>query len=98
MSLAKPRPNYFILQAFDHELDCSVLEARFEVPDLQVLRTVLGPQANDDPELRHNYDLDPAERTALFTAFGVQFDPAVIEANDWSVWLSRMHSIRTPPY
>jgi hypothetical protein len=98
MIVAKPRPDYFILQAFDDELWCSVLETRFEVPDLQVLRTVLGPQANDDSELRGFYDLDLAERAALSTAFGVELVPAVIEANRWSVGLSRMHSIRTPPY
>ena len=45
--------NYFILETFDHELRCAVLQARFEVPDVRALRTVLGEQAADDPELRH---------------------------------------------
>jgi hypothetical protein len=68
--------NYFILETFDHELRCAVLQARFEVPDVRALRTVLGEQAADDPELRHGYSLDEAELAAVVAAFGVRFDPS----------------------
>jgi len=98
MTLNKPPPNHFILEAFDREQWCPVLQARFDAPDIEALRAVLGAQADDDPELRHGYSLDEAELAAVVTAFGVQFNQPPLETCDPEISLYRLRSIMTVPY
>jgi hypothetical protein len=98
MSLARSPTNYFLLEAFDRAQWCPVLQARFKVPDLKALQTILCAQADDDPELQHTYSLDEAELAAVIAAFGVSFDPAPLGMIDPEVSLYRMQSIRTAPY
>lgn len=98
MPLTGSAVNQFILEAFDRDQWCPVLQERFEVPDLKALQKVLGAQADDDPELRHTYSLAGPDLTAMTNAFGVSFDPASLEISDADVFLYRMHSIQTVPY
>jgi hypothetical protein len=44
-----PRQAAFILEAFDRDQWCPVLQARFEVARLETLRALLGLEAADDP-------------------------------------------------
>ena len=98
MTLPKPTLNYFILEAFDREWWCPIMQARFEVAELEELRAVLGAQADDDPDLRHGYTLDRAELKAVVDAFGIGFDPRALWPMEPEITLYRMHSIRTVPY
>jgi hypothetical protein len=41
----------FFLQTIDADLGCAVLEAAFDVADLDELRALLGSCADHDPEL-----------------------------------------------
>lgn len=83
----------FILQALDPTLGCPVLEALLRVADVEALRPLLGEDAADDAELRHNYVLDPLQLRTITEKFGVAFDPEGREC-----WLGRAHSIRDVPY
>jgi hypothetical protein len=83
----------FFLQAIDADLGCPVLEAAFDVADLQDLRALLGSCADDDPELRGSYTLDSSELAAVSERFGVTFDPG-----NRDVHLERWHSLRAIPY
>jgi len=86
-------PRRFFLQALDPDYGCAVLEAMFEVADLEGLRAALGLDADDDPELRGNYPLDAGEPIKITNQFGVEFDPG-----DRTVQLVPWHSLRTVPY
>lgn len=86
-------PRWFVLQALDPVTDCPVLEARFDVPDLEALRAVLGSMAEDDPDLGVCYHLDLDEVRAMTGAFGVAFDPGGRD-----VMLVPWHTIREAPY
>ena len=56
----------FILSAFDRDQWCPVLQTRFQVEDTEVLRKVLGSEANDDPDFwKRNYWLEPDELVAV---------------------------------
>jgi hypothetical protein len=98
MTHTRASANHFILEAFDREQWCPVLQSRFEVYDLAVLQRALGAQAEDDPELRHGYSLDEAELAEVVAAFGVRFDPAPIASSGLAISLYRMHSIQAVPY
>ena len=84
---------WFVLQAEDPALGCSVLEARFEVANLCELRIALAGQADDDADLRHSYVLDGCQLRAITKAFEVAFD-----AEGRTVTLSPWHSTRDTPY
>lgn len=86
-------PHRFILQAIDPNLGCPVLEAAFHVSALDDLRAVLGPCADDDPDLCRSYTLDSAELAAIRERFGVAFDP-----HGHQVQLDPWHSLREVPY
>lgn len=88
----------FILEAFDREQWCPVLQARFDVPVLDVLRAALGAQADDDPELKHYYLLEPADLAAVVAAFDVPFDPAALPSRAEEVSLYRQRGIAEVPY
>jgi hypothetical protein len=90
--------SYFILEVFDREQWCPVLQARFEVPDLAVLHIVLGEQADDDPDFQCAYTLDSAELAAVVAVFAVRFDPTLLQLSKPDIWLFRINSVRTVPY
>jgi hypothetical protein len=83
----------FFLQALDPDHGCSVFEVAFDVATLEDLRALLGLSAEDDPELRASYTIDPAELAAINERFGIAFDPAGRE-----VRLDCWHSLRGVPY
>lgn len=72
--------NDFIISAFDREQWCPVLQARFQVDDLESLRTMLGEDASDDAEVRKQYILNEAEWSAVISQFDVAFDPTKLDA------------------
>jgi hypothetical protein len=86
-------PRRFFLQALDSDYGCSVLEAMFEVADLDGLRAILGLDAEDDPELSGNYSLEAGDLIKITKQYGVAFDPG-----DRIVQLVPWHSLRTVPY
>jgi hypothetical protein len=86
-------PSRFFLQAIDADLGCPVLEAAFDVADLDHLRALLGSCADDDPELRGSYTIDNGELEAIRRRFGVTFDPG-----DRDVRLNRWDFLRAIPY
>ena len=63
MTHPTPQSNQFILEAFDRDWWCPVLQAL--IPDLDPLRATLGAAADDDPELRNVYQLDDRELSAI---------------------------------
>jgi hypothetical protein len=83
----------FVLQAIDLEMDCPVLEARFEVEDLCELRALLAGEADADPDLRSGYLLESDQLIAITSIFGVAFDPG-----DRPVELVSWQSAREVPY
>lgn len=84
---------HFVLQALDPALDCPVLEARFRADEPSRLQTIIGDPADDDPDLRNVYSLDPGQLDAITASFDVRFD-----AGDREVWLGPWQSIRETPY
>jgi hypothetical protein len=93
-----PTPTYFLLSVFDRQLWCSVIEARFEVADIDSLRALVGAVDNDDPELACTYYLDETEASALLAAFEINFDFSGLNIPDRAITVSRLHKIRTAPY
>jgi hypothetical protein len=83
----------FFLEAIDPNYGCTVLEAMFEVTDLADLRAILGPCADNDPELRGGYPLEIGDLANISRRFGVAFDPGGRE-----VQLHRWDSLRVVPY
>lgn len=83
----------FVLQAIDPEMDCPVLESCLVLRDSSSLRTALGEDADDDPQLSRSYYLSSEQFAVIVQRFGVAFDaggrPTVIEP-----W----RSIRRVPY
>jgi len=86
-------PRRSFLQALDPDYGCAVLEAKFEVADLDGLRAILGLDADEDPELRCDYPLDPDDLIKITKQYGAEFDPG-----DRQVQLAPWHSLRTVPY
>src|ERR1700738_1357227 len=86
-------PSRFFLQAIDVDHGCPVLEAAFDVADLDDLRALLGSCADNDPELRWSYTIDTGELAAICDRFGVAFD-----SDDREVQLNRWDSLRSIPY
>jgi hypothetical protein len=92
------RVNEFIIEAGDRDLRCAVLQARFKVPDLDQLRTLLGESANTDAELECTYTLADAEMRAIVDRFNIAFDPSRLDADVVELCLYRFHSISGVPY
>lgn len=69
---------WFILEAVDLGLCCPVLQARFQVSDLDVLRVILNLDASDDPDLDGLYTLEPGELEAINRRFSVGFQPDLL--------------------
>lgn len=83
----------FLLQAIDPSLGCSILEAIMTVDDPEVLRSLLGADAEDDKDFSKYYILDQDEARSITERFSVQFDLISDE-----VHLSRWSFDEEPPY
>ncbi|SDR60681.1 hypothetical protein SAMN05519103_07006 [Rhizobiales bacterium GAS113] len=90
--------NFFILEAFDREQWCAVLQQGFNVPDVEKLRGILGQQSEDDPELEHMYILDADDLATIFVEFGVSFDPSRLGTGEFEIHLFRRRGIQRVPY
>jgi hypothetical protein len=91
--------NDFILEAVDRELCCPVLQARFRVQNLDVLRAFLGEDATGDPYIRERiYPLDAAAVAGLVAAFGVQFDPGRLDGTQIDIFLCKLGRLSGVPY
>jgi hypothetical protein len=55
----------FLIQAFDREQWCPVLQAIFAVDDPEALRAILAGMADEDPKLEKAYFLDDQELAAI---------------------------------
>jgi hypothetical protein len=88
----------FILSAFDREQWCPVLQACFGSGDLDALRSILGEQAKDDPELRHQYILDGDELAAIVKQFAVAFDPDGLNCGELDIFFFRKRWLNDTPY
>ena len=83
----------FVLRAIDPVYGCSVLEAIVPISDLDALRRLIGPGADDDPGPEHIYTLDPDEVRSIAGHFRIAFDPISKESV-----LCRFHSSEDVPY
>lgn len=88
----------FLIEAFDRERWCPVLQAMFPVDDPQALRAILAGTANDDPELEKTYFLDDEELAAIVATFNVSFDAAQLDSKDLEINLSRWRLSGRTPY
>jgi hypothetical protein len=79
----------FLLEAYDLEQRCPVLQAMFAVDDPQALRAILGEMANEDPEQEWTYYLDDEELAAIVVKFNVGFDPAQLDSKNLDICLFR---------
>ncbi len=96
MTLSPSTDKHFILSVFDRKQWCPVLQARFEVSDLSVLRKILGLEAEDDPDLRGHHVLDQVDLLATTSTYGVRLDPAEIGHDDLDVMIYRQRRLMTP--
>jgi len=69
------RPKRFILRAYHPEYACPAFETMFAVERLEELQALLGPDAQDDPQLdQKRYHLDAADIEAIRQRFSVAFE------------------------
>jgi hypothetical protein len=92
-----PQPR-LILEAFDRQQWCPVLQAMLPVSDPRALRAILGGAADDDPELKQDYLLDEEQLAAIVTKFNVSFDAAQLDSKDLAVFLLQLRPIDRTPY
>jgi len=88
----------FLIEAFDREQWCPVLQAMFPVDDPQALCAILAGMADDDPELEKTYFLDDEELAAIVATFHVSFDAAQLDCKDLEINLSRWRLSGRTPY
>jgi len=88
----------FIIEAFDHEQWCPVLQAMLAVDDPEALRAILAEMADDDPELEKTYWLDDEDLAAIVATFNVSFDAAQLESKDLAISLFRWRPSDQTPY
>jgi hypothetical protein len=66
MPIARPaEPQRFVFQGFDPETGSVSVERRVFIDDVDAVRLIIGDDADDDPELRHSYQPEPAELAAI---------------------------------
>jgi hypothetical protein len=82
----------FLIEAFDREQWCPILQAMFPVDDPEALRAILARMADDDPELEKTYFLDDEELAAIVATFNVSFDAAQLDCKDLEINLCRWRS------
>ncbi len=88
----------FLIEAFDRERWCPVLQAMFPVDDPEALRAILAGMADDDPELEKTYFLDDEELAAIVATFNVSFDAAQLDCKDLEIRLFRWRPSDQTPY
>ena len=88
----------FLIEAFDHEQWCPVLQAMLPVDDPEALRAILGEVADEDPELQWVYWLDDAQLAAIVATFNVSFDAAQLDSKDLTIGLFRWRPSQQTPY
>lgn len=88
----------FLIEAFDREQWCPVLQALFAVDDLEALRAILTGTADDDPDLEQTYLLDDEKIAAIVAIFNVNFDATQLDTKDLEISLSRTRSSDRMPY
>jgi hypothetical protein len=88
----------FLLEAYDLEQCCPVLQAMLTVDDPQALRAILGEVADEDPDLQWTYHLDDEQIAAIAAKFKVTFDVAQLESKDLVIGLFRWHRRHQTPY
>ena len=93
-----PASPQFILSAFDRIQWCPVLQARFSSDDLDALRSILGEQAKDDPELHNQYILEGDELAAIVRRFAVAFDPDGLDCRELNIFFFRRRWLTNLPY
>jgi len=88
--------NRFVLEVFDCTLWCPKAQAPFHVSDVNVLRSILGLSAHQDPSFGYAYPLNDEHIAAIVSAFNT-FDPRQLEDNaDLEIWLSRFPGVFDP--
>ncbi|KRQ95798.1 hypothetical protein [Bradyrhizobium valentinum] len=90
--------SHFLIEAFDLEQWCPVLQAMLPVDDPEALRAILAGVADDDPELEKTYFLDDEELAAIVATFNVSFDAAQLDSKDLEISLFRWRSSDRTPY
>jgi hypothetical protein len=88
----------FLLEAFDREQWCPVLQAMLRVDDPGALRAILGETADEDPDLNWVYPLDDKELAAIAAKFNVSFDAAQLDSKNLDIILFRQRRIDQMPY
>jgi hypothetical protein len=87
----------FLLEAFDREQWCPVLQAMLPVDDVEALRAILGGTA-DDPELQWIYHLDDEQLSAVVAKFNVSFDAAQLDSKHLDISLFQWQPNDQMPY
>src|SRR5437016_14544253 len=92
-----PQPR-FLIEAFDLEQQCPVLQAMLPVNDPEALRAMLVGSADDDPELEWIYHLDDEQLAAIVAKFNVSFDAAQLDSKNLDICLFRWQPSDQMPY
>jgi hypothetical protein len=87
-----------LLEAYDLEQCCPVLQAMLTVDDPQALRAILGEMADEDPDLQWIYPLDDEELAAITAKFNVSFDAAQLDSKNLDIRLFQWRRIYQMPY
>jgi hypothetical protein len=88
----------FLLEAFDLQQCCPVLQAQLLVDDPEALCAILGEMANGDAELEGSYPLDDRQLAAITATFNVTFDVEHLDGRDLNIGMYRWHSNFQMPY
>jgi hypothetical protein len=88
----------FLIQAFDREQWCPVLQAMFAVDDPEALRAILAGMADHDPKLEKAYFLDDQELAAIVATFNVSFDTAQLDSKDLEISVFQRRTSDRMPY
>src|SRR5262245_18606192 len=98
MAPTRDTSNRFILEVFDCTLWCPTAQAPFYARDVDVLRSILGLAADQDPALEYRYLLNDERIAAIVSAFDA-FDPRQLQDNaDLEIWLYRLPAVIQAPY
>jgi hypothetical protein len=92
------RSNHFILEVFDCDLWCPIAQSLFHVADIEALRAILGPDADQDSDLGKSYYPDDDQLAELVVRFGVKFDRSEFNSADLVIELFRWSPLNEAPY
>jgi hypothetical protein len=90
--------SFFILEAFDRDLQCPIAQTRFQVGDMEALRAILRSAADEDPELHNIYYPDDDQLAKLIAQFDARFDRSEFKSLDLEVELFRCDRSGEVPY